>query len=377
MINQTPGLWDMIKPEAMAFMGQAMQRLNPDFYASKRLQEMIQQNPMVLDQIANMDDTQRAAFAQQMGFRKQNPIAAIAPGTQRQEREQVQAYQKTMTPEQQDLALAKKAGTVSRFELGRTAKADARAEKEHGQANQLFDLTLAMKGLEEEEKSILLNEQKRALGKLAEARAKYPQIDFQKIMRESFSGQLSPEAQGMMTVISGDEALKSTMQTLFDLEKFSRSSKMQFSLRALGQQDDRDRVYLGLTETARKEATDAGKEIAAFVKAAGLIGVEKYLARDPEAKTQYDAAVSRYNDARTRYKSIAPIVNKKFGIPETDIPELKVMAPPSMPTATTSLKISAVVERVRTGKATLAQLEASPSLTPEEKAQAKALLGIP
>lgn len=326
MINQTPGLWDMIKPEAMAFMGQAMQRLNPDFHANKRLQEMIQQNPMILDQLANMDDTQRATFARLMGFQKENPIAAIAPGTQRLEREKVQAYQKTMTPEQQDIELAKKAGTTSRFELGKMAKQEARTEKEQGQSDQLFDMTLATKGLEKGEKEILLAEQKRHIAKLEEARLKYPNINFQTIMREAFSGQLSPESQGMMTVISGDKSLMDTMQTLFDLEKFSRSSKMQFSLRALGQQDDRDRIYLGLTETARKEATDAAKTISDINKARSLIPLDRYLATDLSGETKriFDSALARYEEARTRYKSIAPIVNKKFGIPMPDIPSIEL-----------------------------------------------------
>lgn len=332
MIQQLPGLWDQIKPEAMQFMGAAMQRMNPDHFAQKRLQEMIQQNPQVLEQIANMDDTQRAAFAQQMGFRKQDPISGIAPGAQRQEREANAKYMATATPEQQDIYNAKKAGTVSRFELGRTAKEDARTEKKDQQSDTLFDMTVSLKGLEQEEKGILLNEQKRQLAKLEAARAKYPQVDFNRIMKESFTGQMSSEAQEMMTVIGGDSTLKETLSTLYDLEKFSRNRRDQFSLRAMGVQDDTNKLFISLSETARKEVTDAGNAISKINKDRGFLSLDTYLGQmDPsgEMRKQYDELVTRYNEGRSRYQSIAPIVNKKFGIPMATIPELDATAAPT------------------------------------------------
>lgn len=82
-----PGWWDEISKNATGLVSQLPQMIQPDRVAGKRLQEMVQQNPMLLEQFSNMDDGTRNMLAQSLGFKNENPIAQLPVGAQRQERE--------------------------------------------------------------------------------------------------------------------------------------------------------------------------------------------------------------------------------------------------------------------------------------------------
>lgn len=80
-IPYLPGWWDSIQQNATGFVDKAQQALAPNFYANKKLQEAIQQNPQLLEQISNMDPSQRNLLAAGFGFKKQNPFGNVAEGT--------------------------------------------------------------------------------------------------------------------------------------------------------------------------------------------------------------------------------------------------------------------------------------------------------
>lgn len=84
-----PGWWDEIGKSATSLVSQLPQMIQPDRVANKRLQEMVQQNPMLLEQFSNMDEGTRNMLAQSLGFKNENPIAALPVGAQRQERERI------------------------------------------------------------------------------------------------------------------------------------------------------------------------------------------------------------------------------------------------------------------------------------------------
>jgi hypothetical protein len=81
-----PGWWDEISKNATGFAQQLPQLLQPNNVAQRKLEQAIQQNPMMLEQIANMDESQRGMIAQGFGFRGQNPFQNIGMGAQREER---------------------------------------------------------------------------------------------------------------------------------------------------------------------------------------------------------------------------------------------------------------------------------------------------
>jgi len=89
-IPYIPGWWDEISKNATGLVSQLPQMIQPDRVAQRRLQEMVQQNPMLMEQFSNMDDATRAQLAQSLGFRKENPLANLPIGAQRREREEIQ-----------------------------------------------------------------------------------------------------------------------------------------------------------------------------------------------------------------------------------------------------------------------------------------------
>lgn len=87
-IQRIPGWWDEIGQGITSLVGQLPKVFTPNTVAQKKLQEMIQQDPTILDRVANMDDAQRAMFAQGVGFKNQNPFQQLPAGQQRIDREE-------------------------------------------------------------------------------------------------------------------------------------------------------------------------------------------------------------------------------------------------------------------------------------------------
>jgi hypothetical protein len=126
-IPYLPGWWDEINRGGAAekFVGGLDRRMRPNAYAQQSLQQMVSQNPAVLEQISNMDEGQRALFAQAMGFTNPNAFSNLMPGpalAQRQEQERAIAG---LTPDQTSERASKIAGVRPQEEITR-----ARIEQE-------------------------------------------------------------------------------------------------------------------------------------------------------------------------------------------------------------------------------------------------------
>lgn len=108
-----PGWWDEISKNATAFAGQLPQMIQPDRVANKKLQEMVQQNPMLLEQFSNMDEGTRNMLAQSLGFKNENPIAKLPVGAARKERDYQQGLRNEVMsdPASRAEALATQFGT--------------------------------------------------------------------------------------------------------------------------------------------------------------------------------------------------------------------------------------------------------------------------
>jgi hypothetical protein len=214
-IPYLPGWWDEINKgnAASNLFARLPEMIQPDRVAGKRYQEMIQQNPMLIESLSNMDDTQRQAFASALGFRDYNKsgFGNIAPGEKLLERRELQDFLKTATREQREIRLAGKAGT--------------KTTKDISQADQLFGLNV--KGAEQ---TVTLNEQKLKLQDMElkektemqtlvdTLRAKYPneQINLQKSMVDFVSGKINtPELQRITT----DPTIAPAFNTLLELYK--------------------------------------------------------------------------------------------------------------------------------------------------------------
>ena len=91
-IPYLPGWWDEInKGNAIGNLVQQLpQVIQPDNVAQRRLQTMLQQNPMLAEQMSNMDEGTRKLLEQSLGFKNQSPISQLPVGAERQQRELMQ-----------------------------------------------------------------------------------------------------------------------------------------------------------------------------------------------------------------------------------------------------------------------------------------------
>lgn len=89
-IPYLPGWWDEISKSATGLVQQLPQFIQPDRVASKKLEGMLQQNPMLAEQLSNMDEGTRKLLEQSMGFKKQAPISSMPVGAERKMREMTQ-----------------------------------------------------------------------------------------------------------------------------------------------------------------------------------------------------------------------------------------------------------------------------------------------
>ena len=119
-----PGWWDQINRDGAAekaFSAFDKSR-RPDAYANQSLQQMMQQNPGMLDKIANMDPQQRTLFSQTMGFQNQNPFENLAPGQQLLDRQEKASAVAKLNPQQKEQRSAVLAGVDSERKMGREDK---------------------------------------------------------------------------------------------------------------------------------------------------------------------------------------------------------------------------------------------------------------
>lgn len=111
-IPYLPGWWDMLNQNgAVTNVVKGIdKRMRPDAYANQNLQQAIQQNPMLLDQISNMDPTQRQMLASGFGFRNENPFGGIAEGQKIKDQKEMDSLKASMTPEAKQEYNANKLG---------------------------------------------------------------------------------------------------------------------------------------------------------------------------------------------------------------------------------------------------------------------------
>jgi len=327
-IPRLNGWWDEIAGNATKLAGQLPEVFQPNNVAQKRLQDMVQQNPMLMEQFTNMDDATRAQLAQSLGFKGQNPLAGLPVGAQRMGREEQQRAVKSLTPEQATERTANLAGVTPQRDLLRKQKVEEQQDQKFEWEKALAPIEIGIKGMDKEVKSMLLDEQKRALKTIEDARAKYPNVNMGKVVSDIMTNRVGPDTQGMLTVISADEGLKDAMKTIIDIQQTNSKYSKEFQLRSAGQQDDMARVAVQAVESARKEYDAASKGISAVTakNALAKLSNEEAFAADPTLKLQYDEAIARRDEAYNRYKAYSPVVEKVFKITIPPLPELPAPA---------------------------------------------------
>ena len=232
-IPYLPGWWDEINAGGAAsnLFKQLPGLIQPDNVANKKLQEAIQQNPQLLEQISNMDPSQRNLLAAGFGFKKQNPFGNVAEGAKLKDQNETAAAVAALTPEQKAQRAASKAGVSTQEDLIRKRVLQGREDKTFDQTTNLNDLNIQIlngkvKDMKDLDKTI------------DAAKVKYPtlsNINMRQLAKNAVRGTGTPMDNQLMTAIQADPGANE----IFNLAKTAelKAYENELSIRLARQKD--------------------------------------------------------------------------------------------------------------------------------------------
>lgn len=313
-----PGWWDEInKNGAISNLVQQLpQMIQPDNVANRRLQQMVQQNPMILEQMSNMDEGTRKLLEQSLGFRKNAPISTLPVGAQRQERELNQRLlnEAMATPEGAAEVRASRTGTLraNQREAENLSIQGAKQDLEYKKLN--FEKLTDDVGIGK-----LLNaEKERALKKLQEYRANN-KIDPIGLVERIATNKATQSDLEMFSVISNEPGMGDALNKMLEFRQMRDNQRNSLYLRTAGMQDDFLRLAVQTVSQASQEYNKASRIVNDIVGQAALskISVEEALAADKQRAAMYQEALAVRNESKQLLDSYRPLVKagfEKFGV---------------------------------------------------------------
>lgn len=362
-IPYLPGWWDSIDKNALkGFMDGATKAFLPNQSAQFQFNEMVKKDPSLITKISDLDPTQREAFAKSLGFTnyEKSGLGNIGESFQLQTQRQVQDFLKNATPDQQQVRLSGLAGTKTQEEIdqGRTSFSLGKKEKEgsirvNEQRAQLNDMEL-------KERSEFQTLQETL-------KAKFPadQINLNQALSDMVAGKTNTP---LMQRIISDPTIAPAFNNLFELYKQRVGMQAQMNIAALRSPQEK---MFGLT-FLQQGVDNAQAQINAAQQAIKNEGILGQMQQSPT----YLQALQSLQAAKEEHSRFSAAFNRAM---ET---EFKGKYPSAFDPATGGLsttgpinpKIKAAAERIISGQATIAQLDASPSLSSEEKAAIRMLI---
>jgi len=305
-----PGWWDEISKSATSFASQLPQIIQPDSVAQKRLQEMLQQNPMLLSQIENMTPEARTGMEQTLGFKNKNPLQSLPVGAQLKQQMADAKYLETLTPEQQDIRQAARVGTLSLTEIERN-------KTKRSQEDQKFQIDLNNGTLQNQVLTGQAKEVERIGKQVESALAKYPTlqgIDINKIVKGAVRSGAPVDPQ-LITAIQSDPGAKQ----LFDIAYTSELTKFKNELdtrlaKSRSSQDEtlllRTLAEIGnqLNDQEAKTISEMNIELGNFEKEQKNYANVLANMNNPNAAAQKKAEIiKRFGDRLTQIRNAANI----------------------------------------------------------------------
>lgn len=297
-IPYLPGWWDEISKNATGLAQQLPQFIQPDRVANKKLQEMVQQNPMILEQMGNMDAGTRSLLEQSLGFQKQAPISQLPVGAQRQERElNQQLLNETMaTPEGREEVRA-----------GRTNTLTMRKRKAEELGLQNAELTLEGRIIDNKTGQIKLDQLQKESTRLEGILNKAAPELAPTARALAFGGNVSTEA---LQRIYADDTLRNAFQDYYKAFAFGREADLRKTLQSMRTPQER-LMAVGWVE---KELDNTRSQVLALRNK--VRGREGFLTRMSDAGT-YAADTTELTRLESRLKDLentyADEVNKLGG----------------------------------------------------------------
>jgi hypothetical protein len=372
-----PGFWDEISQSATKLAGQLPAVFQPNEVANKKLEELVRQNPMIMTQIADMDETQRQAFASALGFQdySKSKIGGIAEGPQLRAQREDEAFF-AANPGSKDRAIAARNQT-------KTAQDLEREDTIFGLGKQEKEQNLRVGAQTEQLNAIKLQEEQEMQTLSSTLKAKFPADTFnvQQAAVDFISGKLdTPELQRITT----DPTISGAFNTYIDLYK--QRLQLQAQKDVAGLRSPQERMYaLQYLQMGVDNAQAKLNEVNGGLKALGGFGnitnPEEYQRLQAD-RTKFQTQYEQFNSAFTRamegkfgkeFKSSfapgaienspGPLANQGvggnfFGATQGNIP----------PATTRSPQIEAIRRDYNSGKITATAIRSSARISEEDKA---------
>lgn len=365
-IPYLPGWYDMLDKDALS---RAMTNIGntfaPDTMGSQRLQALLQQNPMMVSQLSNMDPSQRQAVASALGFKNydRSGLGKIEEGPELQARQELQGYLKNLSPDQRNLRAAKMTDTDTQENINnnRTIFDLGKREKEQGldigeQSKVMNDQKIQLQALELDE----ANQFKTLQDTL---KVKYPteNIDLQQVLKTALTGQ--GDTQLLQRVMS-DKTLAPGFKLLYDA--YMDRLKLQAQMSVASLKGPEEKFYgIRFLGQAVDDAQAKINSALAIIKEGGVLGKMNSLAPDKQA--EYNQALKDLANAQKDHARYTVAFNRAMKesfsgkYPDAFKEDVISTDGPINP------KIQQALNMLRSGSGTIEQLQASPNFTEQEK----------
>lgn len=296
------------------FGGILANKFNPQGVANRKFQELVQQNPGIMEQLSNMPEEQRSAYFSGLGFKTPPAdIMKMPAGPKLKAQQDEQAFVDKLTPE-----LRTSYEFISR---------GMKSPEEQAYDTQLRALNIKKLTNDVDLQEILDGERKRAIAKINELRTKFPEIDVRGVVNRVVNNSLRPDDLPQLQVLQND--MGDALKVIMDMSTFRQKTNLEMMMRGRANEDDMWRVAMSSVESARKEYNDAMKAQQDFFRINRIAQVSpEFLKENPELGVVYQGITQRLNEAETRFKSLYPATKKYMSRIGVELPDLNVVTPP-------------------------------------------------
>lgn len=278
-IPYLPGWWDEISKSATGLVQQLPQFIQPDRVASKKLEGMLQQNPMLAEQLSNMDEGTRKLLEQSMGFKKQAPISSMPVGAERKMREMTQGILGEVMADP-----IKRQDYIKKVTGARTDTDIKKETQDLTKGQQEIDIN----AMNAELLTGKLKDFKRTQANVDAALAKYPDltnVNYKQIVRDLIrTGK--PVDPALITASIQDEGAKALLDLGIKSELMSMENEYAMRLRTAKDPNTSALLLRTLTEQANQIETTQQR----------LMMQRQLLQKDLESKDYVMASITAKND---------------------------------------------------------------------------------
>ena len=230
-----PGWYDSLDKNALqGAMMNIGNAVAPDAMATQRLQALVAQNPMLLQQMANMDPAVQAQMQQTLGFKNKTPITTLPAGPERRERERVEQMRAAAMQD------PTKAAEVEAQTLGILTPQQRKVNEQQATLNDLqIELSTGkVRDIQRAEKTLL------------DAQARYPDLD--KVNNQKSVSDLiwkgKPLDASLVTAVRNNEGASTIFELTAKVELQKMADQARVRLASIKDPNESMLFLRGLTE---------------------------------------------------------------------------------------------------------------------------------